>query len=715
MKNVSVVLLLVLTACSAPKRKSYDQSEFDRLSRLQRGLVFTERDEHGSEHPISAMPGANGVPASPGVVVPGKSAPQVARLADGATIDVNSQIDLRTVDALQPPTASGVVPAGETHTLTKSVAEMAVAIHGLADLRAQEQQAVRDWNELESARGSQADAALRAAFDRSKHAAASTEQRALNVLRTLWPIKDPDRPKIEGILERAFPEVMKLQDGTLDRGAIDAAEAARAEQELIVEVQKKLDALSGSLREFEARTRERAEDAGQRLRIEAFLIPSDDGAKAHPVHVPGYDRLDEGEIQRIDPLGLRLTAEERTRLEELIKASDELAKALERVRRGEAKLTEVFEQLSGRLFADLDRLADDLSKLDPSTFAAQKQELERAVDDFVEAARAHLSSVGEDLRTKWKSELDQLIDRSPEIQQLVTTIETIRELRNRWDGVDVAALPKLLNDTLAAVSQLVTAVQKLPTLANDLQSHLDAWRELVAALPASTRTAVWDDSALRKLVEEWRDRARRIHDVVANAVALIKGVRAPVRTTLRNTETIDVPLGEAKDTLIDLRRTTRKAGDHLHVRARLLDGKEGEEDAEPVLDTTFDLEKLGWHADLVPSVVFVEGDRVAGANDSGGFSTALSWVWRYGARDDEDDPHLARSLGWSAGLHAVFLNFGPDNDAEIGLGVTVGLWDQRVQLGAGYNPMADSDDDGRIYYFLGSSLVPLLQALSRDD
>ena len=105
---------------------------------------------------------------------------------------------------------------------------------------------------------------------------------------------------------------------------------------------------------------------------------------------------------------------------------------------------------------------------------------------------------------------------------------------------------------------------------------------------------------------------------------------------------------------------------------------------------------------------------MSGSDDSGGFSTALNWMWSYGPRDDDADPYLSRSLVWGIGLHAVFLNFGPDHDAEIGLGVTGSLWDQHLQLGAGYNAMADREEDGRFYYFLGSNLIPLLQALTRD-
>jgi hypothetical protein len=47
----------------------------------------------------------------------------------------------------------------------------------------------------------------------------------------------------------------------------------------------------------------------------------------------------------------------------------------------------------------------------------------------------------------------------------------------------------------------------------------------------------------------------------------------------------------------------------------------------------------------------------------------------------------------------------------IGLGTTLSLWDDRLQFGAGYNLMAESNEDGQFYFFVGSDLIGLLQTI----
>jgi hypothetical protein len=46
------------------------------------------------------------------------------------------------------------------------------------------------------------------------------------------------------------------------------------------------------------------------------------------------------------------------------------------------------------------------------------------------------------------------------------------------------------------------------------------------------------------------------------------------------------------------------------------------------------------------------------------------------------------------------------------MGVNVGLWNGVLQAGFGYNLMGDGDS-GREYVFIGSSLIPLVQAVQQ--
>ncbi|MBK7875157.1 MAG: hypothetical protein IPJ77_05320 [Planctomycetes bacterium] len=685
--------LVLLAACSAPKRHRYSPAEIDKLARLERGLVYVERTERGVEHPISRDPGDQ-TPVPPGGTA-------VQRVADGATVDVNSRIRVQLDDSLVPPNSRGtVVSAHEVEALVSDASALSDAITGIAEYRTAEADAVRLWRAFDSTRTLPEGDKAYAAFTEARDALVEKEQPILDRMMRLWPQSSPE-----------FKQVDEEVNGML----LGAQEAT---SKFAARVQARLNALSAELQSFSNRTRRRAEGNAEHLVIEAVLIPSAEGKKATNVHVENYDTLDAGAVQRIDTLGLRLTESERANLARLTSETQRVADALERLRAGEASFEQVMTELSAETLQGLDELVADLRALRDPEFQRRADALKKAVDSFVGELGARLKEYTDAKKGAWSDAAQTLITDSKALQAIAGSVEALEALRARWGALQPADLPKLIADTQAALRSLRDAVQRFPEIVAGARGLLERLRADVEAAPPEVRALArdtWKESDLQRELEAWRAWYDRMRSRATALADLLGFAHAPVRSDLTNPNALSVPLTEARDASIDLRRTPRKAGDHLQVRARLLRGKDSSDTVEPDSVVTLELEKLGWHADLIPSVVFVEGDRVAGADDSGGFSTALSWMWSYGPRDDEGDPYLSRSFDWAFGLHAVFLNFGPDHDAEIGLGVTAGLWDQRIQVGAGYNPMAESEADGRFYYFIGSNLIPLLQALSKGD
>ncbi|MSR62958.1 MAG: hypothetical protein EXS08_10990 [Planctomycetes bacterium] len=652
---------------------------------LERSFFFAERDRHGGEHAISAKHAQN--------------EGGVERIADGATLDVNSQLQVRIEDALAAPDRPGlIVSPGAAAALSADARELARALSNLGELRELEAQALQAWQRYEADPGADEDSATYQDFDRLRKKLSAAELAILDPIRRLWPMAE--RTAIDD------DKALAMLNGE-----------PRAQQEFAEHLQARLDELSRRGEEFERGVRTRGEADQRRLRIEAFLVPAAGKDKGHAVHVPGYDDLDQGEIQRIDPLGLRLTKVEREALEEVMASSKELARALERVRSGELTLAQAFEQSSGPLFEGLSRLLRDLEQLDLQALEKRIQRTRDAAKELVKQLETAAQALAQAKREEWNGKLEAFLEHSKPLQELLAQVEALQSLRDDWKHFDVGQLPELVMRTLDALEKLREAWDEREQFVDEAGTLLTTLHADIAGLKGEARTqaeALWAKSKLKGELEEWRDLVARIRALLERLIGLSLAHK-PARTHLQNPQAIDLPIGEARDTAIDLRRTTRKAGDTLQVRARLLAPGSDDKDAEPPLEATFELEKLGWHADLVPSVVFVEGDTVAGSGDGGGFSTALNWLWSYGPRDDDGDRHLSRSLDWGVGLHAVFLNFGPDHDAEVGLGITGGIWNQRLQFGAGYNPLADSAEDGRFYYFVGSSLIPLLQALTRDD
>jgi hypothetical protein len=697
---VLLCALALVAGCSSPDRHKYSAAEYDKLGRLERGLVFAERTQRGAEHAISRLPGGD---------TNGKDT-RVQRVADGATVDVNSQLFVRLNDALvTPPSHGAVVNGAEVADLVTKAQELVRAIEGISEYREAEVDAVRAWKKYDSVRTRPEGPAAYDAFIDARKGLSDKEQYIIDRAMEVWPEDSPEFHDVD-------TEVNKMLLGD-----------AQMTQKFSERVQIRLNSLSADLQSFSTRTRRRAESGSERLVIEAALIPGSDGEKATNVHVENYDNLDEGKVQRIDSLGLRLTEAERAELARLTSETRAVAAALERLREGEATFEEIVAELSTETVRGLAQLVEDVRALQGAEFQRRSVALRKAAKAFEKDLGARLKKFADDKKGEWETDLEHLIASSKALETVASTIQTVDGLRARWAAAKPADIPALVQDTVKALTELAGPDEDedgKPDMLNAIRTVVAEAKGLLTNITTDVEGAptellavardVWKESDLQREIETWSAWLDRMQARTDSLARLVKGAHAPVRTNITNPNAFSLPLAEARDGRIDLRRTPRKAGDHLQVRAKLLRSGDSVDTVEPDYVATFELAKLGWHADLIPSIVFVEGDKVAGADDSGGFSAALNWMWNYGPRDDDDDPYLSRSLGWSAGLHAVFLNFGPDNDAEIGLGATVGLWNQTLQFGVGYNPMADSDEDGRVYYFIGSSLVPLLQALAPD-
>ena len=176
-------------------------------------------------------------------------------------------------------------------------------------------------------------------------------------------------------------------------------------------------------------------------------------------------------------------------------------------------------------------------------------------------------------------------------------------------------------------------------------------------------------------------------------------------------EAFDVDIEQLQDTLLDLRRVPGSVGDTVVVRGRL--STPGRETIET--SATFELTRFGHYARLVPSVVLVRPDEIASGEDEFRFAPALGWMHHYRPRPTDTGwwANTMRPLQASAGLHAIFLNF--DNEAGIGLGGTISFWNERLQFGGGYNLSASSSDEGEYYFFIGSDLIGLLQAVGLGE
>jgi len=187
------------------------------------------------------------------------------------------------------------------------------------------------------------------------------------------------------------------------------------------------------------------------------------------------------------------------------------------------------------------------------------------------------------------------------------------------------------------------------------------------------------------------------NDVCKNSIG---GKFTPIEPTKIN-------LQEIKDTFIDLKHLPRSTGDIIRIKAALYEG-EKERDTSVA---KFRLEKFGWYSEISPAVVLAKPDQLKSENNGFRFIPVISWMHYWVPRPEDNEwinKYFLSPLQPSLGIHTAMVNFKSDTPIQIGIGVTLAFWQQRLQFGAGYNFMAKSSDEGRYYYFIGTDLIQLL-------
>lgn len=174
----------------------------------------------------------------------------------------------------------------------------------------------------------------------------------------------------------------------------------------------------------------------------------------------------------------------------------------------------------------------------------------------------------------------------------------------------------------------------------------------------------------------------------------------------------DPALAGARATELDLTRTIARPGDRLLLRAAIADA------AGAALGGTYEarlrVAQLGWHSEFHPSVVLARPAEAGAAEAEFRFTPGVAWLHAYSPRHDESGAWAdwMRATQASFGPHALLLQFDTEDEVEIGLGLTAGFWDGVLQVGVGYNLMADGGQD-RHYFYVGSSMIALAQAGQR--
>ena len=641
-------------------------------SGLDRSIFYVEKDKDNAAHPLSGADAA------------GRT---VTRVPLRTVVDLNSTIQILVDKQGLGQGAAAAAPVVEPRGLLQSRENISAAlnlIEGVVNARL-EVVAAFERRDLP-------------AFQRAARARALLETELIDRLAAIWP----ETSKTYARLVEAYdpPTFEKLQ-AFLGR-EIDAANA------------------EATAYEAQLRTRQRT------LSLEAFLSsPGREDTAAAAIHLEGYDSIKNQSLNTRDRLGLDLSPEELARLKLQVQATQNVAAALERLRRGEASLNQAVRQIRSEMAPRIASLLEEAEQLaaalSPGSLAGRRAETRKLLDAYLAAVRAGSERLFAERRAALEKEtqalLDQLgADAGDFSAALAQWIQGARALRAEWETLKPELLVDLVQRTSRLVSSFESLRQKLPKRADEALARIDGYfRSTLGEIERGVEGLAGSGEAarLRNDLRSYSRDFQRATALVQQVLALRAAEVSPIAEMPPATSmSFDVPLEDIKDTFVDLETTPRLVGDVVSVKATLKDG------ARKPIDTsvaTFRMGRYGYYADLSPAIILVKPDELRGGDDGFRFAPSLSWMHHWVPRPAEAGTwaSIRRSIDPAIGIHSVFTNFSTPTSSEtvqIGLGATVSFWKNRLQFGYGYNLMADSNDEGRRYFFIGSDLIGLLQA-----
>jgi hypothetical protein len=518
---------------------------------------------------------------------------------------------------------------------------------------------------------------------------------------------------ISNPLSRKFSNLPLWEDGTLS-ASVDEINAAvindKTYRLLAPILQKELDAMGDSLNQAAAAAKSNAAV----FRMTAFIqAPNGDPAV---IHLPNYDSLDQRQINFKD--AFMADKQDLDRLKTQWQQTKDVARAAEDLRAKKISMNEALKESGLRQISALQDIAVQVNALAREPWPS----IVRGLGSDMKKAADLIGSIGKQREDKILTEISQRLDAADAsvlaempIDDLKGTLAKIKALAADWQAATPDSLPDLITRTQTTISGAAALDAKISAV------NIDELRKISVDLLALVREKPHDLSP-----EAWAAvtdsldqagvlaRIKVAASILATLESLHKNLEAmksffaqnkPVAIDL-HAASLDVSWADASDTRIELPRTSRAIGDQVHLNAELVvDGKVSSKS-----DTSFTIEQFGWHKEITPSVILAKPIRTTSAFDHNfRFAPAVSWLATYYPRPAENAvwDRVARFSEVGFGLHAAFLNQDAQSSEQIGLGVAISVWRDYLTAGIGWNLMSDS----RPYYYIGTNLIPLLQAL----
>lgn len=680
MKTIGHTPILTLLVVLMISMGCHEQSRYRTIQgRLDRALYFYETDRYNEAHDISRE-----------VDDPNHREP--SRVPAPALVDIDSQIHVRVNTESLTSESDANLPGETSAALLKRKETIRKALGALAVMVERRAEAIRLFKQDDPEIAGRVITLF-----------GNAEAELIDTLETLW---DDPSPEYDIMIE-AYENI--TSDPKLTP--------------IYVLLKSELDAIETADRSLVDHLRDRKVS----LRLEAQVMG--DGEVPRFIHMEGYDTMEQGRLLARDRGGLNLSPEERNNLEKQVKATQEVAKAAERLRRKEITFQEALASAGPFISEELTTSIQEIQKLvDKYDADGTRKKLDEIADLYVKLVpkiEESASDLSEQLRAELRAtpeDFNHWIEANhfESLPKLYAGIASVEDLRRRWRNPTYADQTGLVLDSARVFREFRTLlddkqfqVEIAEAINQYIQSRSPTFQKVVLKALEDIQGSE-EYEALEQTLDEIQEdfmHLMKLAETIATKLAYFGGARDAEEVP--SPHAIDVPIEDIRDTHMDLRRVQLNPGDEIMLRGIL------KKDDKEVDSTTssFKVTRFKWYAELSPSVVLVRPDTIEGGENDFQFAPALSWLHHYVPRPHEDDwiADMLRTFDPAIGPHSIFLSFDTpqDDDAiQIGLGTTLSIWDKRLQFGAGYNLMADDDDDGEIYYFVGTDLIGLLQQIT---
>lgn len=443
-----------------------------------------------------------------------------------------------------------------------------------------------------------------------------------------------------------------------------------------------------------------SEDRRVSLLMGASLVR---GANPSPVHLPGYDTYEAGLPRVVPKVSFELTPEEADRLSQELEFNQSLATRIRGIQEDKEELDRVLSESASELRAQVESVTSTAGALVASldgALAAVESDARLLTDATLAGARARAAEAAEAAGRVGRA-----------LREIVQTAEGIGDFAAAPAARPDLLVVGILGSITSARTDLGEAVDELRSAIDGLGGSVRAYGEAIRALADRTaeETLTTLDRTFGELLTQLTGIGPSIEAKVGSLALLAEELS---RVDLRagsvaegvERRLVDDPEVRRRDlrvapaTELSLLTVDRQEGDYLRLQANVLDGEEVIEEGI----RTFQVSRFGWYSEVTTGLVFVSTEDDAYASLGRSVPTAQSaFLFRHRAR--EGSWTILNGVG--LGFHSVALDFEDSSSIELGLGASVHIFDNVLQLGVGKNLHASEQPT---YWFFGLGVLDLL-------